>query len=116
MIKTTSATLSDVTFKMDLRRFEALLGDIDIEQYSKTISSLFVIFDCLDEDDSFDQLREEDNLYLTIKIPHQEMLDSEDPFKLMADRFLEGILRLEGIDSERLWRACEERLLREKIA
>lgn len=111
MIRTTSASLSDVTFKMDLQRFEALLEDIDLEQYSETVSSLFVIFDCLDEVDDFEQLREEDNLYLTIKIPHQEMLDCNDPFKLMAERFLEGVLRLEDIHSERLWGDCEERLL-----
>lgn len=116
MIKTTSASLSDVTFKMDLQRFEAILDDIDIEQYSETVSSLFVIFDCLDEVDGFEQLREEENLYLTIMIPHQEMLDSRHPFKLMADHFLEGILRLEEIDSERLWRDCNGRLLRVKTA
>lgn len=109
MIKTTSASLSDVTFKMDLQRFEALLEDIDMEQYSEAVSSLFVIFDCLDEVDGFEQLREEENLYLTIKIPHQKMLDSKDPFKMMVERFLEGILRLEGIDSEKLLRNCKER-------
>lgn len=116
MIRTTSASLSDVTFKMDLQRFETLLEDIDIEQYSETVSSLFVIFDCLDEIDGFEQLREEDNLYLTIKIPHQKILDSKDPFNLMAGRFLEGILLLEDIDSERLLRDCEERLLSTKAA
>ncbi|MEZ4994615.1 MAG: hypothetical protein R2824_29615 [Saprospiraceae bacterium] len=115
MIRTTSASLSDVTFKIDLQRFEGQLDDIDMEQYSETVSSLYVIFDCLDEIDGFEQLREEDNLYLTIKIPHQRMLDSKDPFRLMAEQFLESIPRLEDIDSERLWRDCEGRFLSAKV-
>ena len=111
MIKATKAVRKENSEKIDYERFESLLEDMDISEYSKIADELFVVFECIDDDGESSFELEDRVIYLIVRIPYQKMLKSSVPFKLLNEGFLASLETLSAIlDVERLVKDCTDRV------
>lgn len=111
MIHATKAVRTEVSDRIDYERFEALLSEINIQDYGQDIDELFVTFECIEEEaeSSFDV--GDGIIYLIVRLPYAAVAQTEEPFKLLIDGFLRSLTLLEGIlDVERLSVEVRERL------
>jgi len=87
-----------------------LLKDIDIRDYGTKNEELFIVFECLDEGESFYET-DEGVIYLIVRIPFEEMDKTTHPFQLQVDYFFQALpLLSELLDVERLAEDCQENL------
>lgn len=112
MITATKAVRKENSEKIDYERFESLLEGVEIPDYSSEVDEMFVVFECIDDEGDSSYYMEDRVIYLTIRIPFQEMEESSDHFLLQVDYFLASVnLLYEFLDVERLTEECRNRLL-----
>lgn len=111
MIKATKATRVENAEKIDYERFEKLVESVQITDYSDVADELFVVFECIDEENKHSCEVEDGVIYLIVRIPYQKMLKSSLPFKLLTEGFLASLDSLSTIlDVERLAKDCTDRV------
>lgn len=112
MITATKAVRKENSEKIDYERFESLLEGVEIPDYSSEADELFVVFECIDDENDLSYYIEDGIIYLTIRIPFEEVEESEDAFSIQVRFFLFSLnLLSEILDVERLEEECRRRLL-----
>lgn len=112
MITATKAVRKENSEKIDYERFESLLEGVKISEYSKIADELFVVFECIDDEGESSYYIEDRIIYLTLRIPFEEVEESEDAFPIQVRYFLSSLNLLSGIlDMERLEKECRKRLV-----
>lgn len=112
MITATKAVREENSEKIDYARFESLLEGVEIPDYSSEADELFVVFECIDDEGESSYYIEDRIIYLTLRIPFEEVEELEDGFSLQIKYFLLSLSLLsEILDVERLAEEFRRRLV-----